>query len=183
MITNFAYLIDSPEFKHIWFNHKAVMGHNFLGNKGQVVADGGFFTEADCKKYYDQIMKRGTIRLGVSTICGGEVLGVYTWLFYAHYFNTSIGIIGHEFGHHWGGHSSAWSLSGYGLQEVNGLLHQYLQRKQRLPYMDPDLNKFHLTPRDQMYNGVAAHMRTPRPDSHVNHLEKYFAANPLKITK
>lgn len=99
------------------------------------------------------------------------------------YFNTSIGIIGHEFGHHWGGHSSAWSLSGYGLQEVNGQLHQYLQRKQRLPYMDPDLNKFHLTPRDQMYNGVAAHMRTPRPDSHVNHLERYFAANPLKITK
>ena len=184
MITNFAYLIDSPEFKHIWFNHKAVMGHDFFGNKGQVVADGGFFTEADYKKYYDQIMNRGTIRLGVSTIGGGlgggEVLGVDTWLFYAHYFNTSIGIIGHEFGHHWGGHDSAWAKSGYGIQEVNQQLHQYLQRKQRLPYMDPDLNKFHLTPRNEMYNGVAEHMRRPRPDSHVNRLERYFAENPLK---
>ena len=184
MITNFAYLIDSPEFKHIWFNHKSVMGHDFFGNSGPVVGNGGYFTAEDYKKYFDQIMNRGTIRLGVSTIGGGlgggEVLGVDTWLFYAHYFNTSIGIVGHEFGHHWGGHNSAWAQSGYGLQPVNQQLHQYLQRKQRLPYMDPDLNKFHLTPREQLYNGVAENMRRPRPDSDVNNLERYFAANPLK---
>lgn len=47
MITNFAYLVNTPEFKHIWFNHKAVMGHDFFGNSGQVVSAGGFFTEAE----------------------------------------------------------------------------------------------------------------------------------------
>ncbi|RVT36170.1 hypothetical protein ENC20_05285 [Acinetobacter indicus] len=186
MITNFAYLVNSPEFKHIWFNHKAVMGHDFFGNKGQVVGDGGYFTAAEYQKYYDEIMNRGKVTLGVTTVGGGlggrNVLGVDTWLFYAHYFNTSIGIVGHEFGHHWGGHDSAWAKGGYGLQEINQQLHQYLQRKQRLPYMDPELNKFHLTPRAELYNGVAENMRRPRPDSHVNHLERYFAANPLPET-
>ncbi|WP_227554611.1 MULTISPECIES: hypothetical protein [Acinetobacter] len=90
--------------------------------------------------------------------------------------------VGHEFGHHWGSYDSAWAKGGYGLQEINQQLHQYLQRKQRLPYMDPELNKFHLTPRAELYNGVAENMRRPRPDSHVNHLERYFAANPLPET-
>ncbi|WP_228278824.1 hypothetical protein [Acinetobacter indicus] len=87
MITNFAYLVNSPEFKHIWFNHKAVMGHDFFGNKGQVVGDGGYFTAAEYQKYYDEIMNRGKVTLGVTTVGGGlggrNVLGVDTWLFYA----------------------------------------------------------------------------------------------------
>ena len=29
-------------------------------------------------------------------------------------------------------------------------------------------------------SGVAENMRRPRPDSDVNNLERYFAANPLK---
>lgn len=90
--------------------------------------------------------------------------------------------MGYEFGHHWGSHDSAWAKGGYGLQEINQQLHQYLQRKQRLPYMDPELNKFHLTPRAELYNGVAENMRRLRPDSHVNYLERYFAANPLPET-
>ncbi|WP_227543054.1 hypothetical protein [Acinetobacter indicus] len=71
MITNFAYLVNSPEFKHIWFNHKAVMGHDFFGNKGQVVGDGGYFTAAEYQKYYDEIMNRGKVTLGVTTVGGG----------------------------------------------------------------------------------------------------------------
>ncbi|MEQ1411066.1 hypothetical protein [Acinetobacter indicus] len=82
MITNFAYLVNSPEFKHIWFNHKAVMGHDLFGNKGQVVGDGGYFTAAEYQKYYDEIMNRGKVTLGVTTVGGGlggrNVLGVDT---------------------------------------------------------------------------------------------------------
>lgn len=183
MMTNFAYIISSPEFEHIWFNHKKVMGHDFFGNKGQVEGTGGVFTEAEYKKYYAGIMNRGLINLGVTSmgggLGGGTVLGIDTWYFYSHYFNADIGVIGHEFGHHWGSHDSAWANSSYGLQSVNLQLHQYFQRKQQLPYLDPYLNKFHLAPPEQLYNGIAESMRTPRPVTNINRLEKYFQQNPL----
>ena len=68
-------------------------------------------------------MNRDRIDLGVTSmgggLGGGTVLGIDTWIFYAHYFNTDVGIIGHEFGHHFGSHDSAWANSSYGLQPVN----------------------------------------------------------------
>ncbi len=175
MMTNFAYIISSPEFEHIWFNHQKVMGHDFFGNAGQVEGAGGFFTEAEYKKYYAEIMNRNLINLGVTSIGGGlgggTVLGIDTWYFYSHYFNADIGVIGHEFGHHWGSHASAWANSSYGLQSVNLQLHQYFQRKQQLPYMDPDLNKFHLASSDQLYNSISESMRKPRPATDINRVE------------
>ena len=128
-------------------------------------------------------MNRGDIGLGITTIGGGlgggEALGIDTWYFYSHYFNADIGVIGHEFGHHWGSHDSAWSNYSLGLQSTNLQLHQYFQRKQQLPYMDPELNKFHKAPSNQLYNGIVENKRQPRPNSNVNNLERYFAQNPL----
>lgn len=183
MMTNFAYIFSSPEFEHIWFNYKNVMGDNFFGNQGRVNAEGGYFTAAEYQKYYAEIMNRDRINLGVTSmgggLGGGSVLGIDTWIFYAHYFNTDVGIIGHEFGHHWGSHDSAWSNSSYGLQPINLQLHQYFQRKQQLPYLDPNLNKFHLTPRAELYNGIDGNLRNPRSDSNVNYLESYFRNHPI----
>lgn len=184
MITNFAYIISSPEFNHVWFNHKQTMGHDFYGNSGQVDGPGGFFTTSDYQKYYDAIMNRGDIRLGITTIGGGlgggDILGIDTWYFYSHYFNADIGVIGHEFGHHWGNHNSAWANSSYGIQAANLWLHQYFQRKGQLPYMDPDLNAFHKASADQLYNSISASLRKPRPISEKNRLENYFKEHPLK---
>ena len=182
MMTNFAYMINSPEFEHVWFNHKKAMGHDFFGNAGQVNAPGGFFTSDDYLRFYQAIMNRGSIRLGVTTmgggLGGGDVLGVDTWNYYQHYFKNN-GIIGHEFGHHFGSHDSAWSNSSYGLQSSSAQLLDYFLRKQQLPYMDPNTNRFHLAPREMLYNGVVEGMRVPREDSEVNNLERYFSANPL----
>jgi hypothetical protein len=127
-------------------------------------------------------MNRGSIRLGVTTmgggLGGGDVLGVDTWHFYQHYFRD-IGTIGHEFGHHWGSHDSAWANESYGLQSSSSQLHDYFLRKQKLPYIDPNTNKFHLTPREKLYNGINQGMRVPRPSTEINGLERYFGANPL----
>ena len=30
MMTNLAYMLSTPEFETLWFNHKTVMGHDFL---------------------------------------------------------------------------------------------------------------------------------------------------------
>ena len=45
--------------------------------------------------------------------------------------------------------------------------------------MDPDVNKFHLSPADQRYNGIDQGMRVPRPANQENKIEAYFKANPL----
>lgn len=184
MITNFAYILSSPEFEHVWFNHKQTMGHDFFGNAGQVSSVGGYFTAQEYRRYFDEIMNRGDIRLGITTIGGGlgggDILGIDTWYFYSHYFNADIGVIGHEFGHHWGSHDSAWANGSYGIQAANLWLHQYFQRKGQLPYMDPELNAFHKASKDQLYNGINESMRQHRPANQVNRLETYFKEHPLK---
>ncbi len=183
MMTNFSYLVSSPEFEKVWFDQKKAIGSDFFGNAGPIVGEGGYYTPQQYTQYFNQIMNRGDIRLGITTIGGGlgggDILGIDTWYFYSHYFNADIGVIGHEFGHHWGSHDSAWANYNVGMQAITLQLHQYFQRKQQLPYMDPELNKFHNAPKDQLYNGIVENMRQPRPSSDVNNLERYFAQNPL----
>ena len=65
------------------------------------------------------------------------------------------------------------------MQAITLQLHQYFQRKQQLPYMDPELNKFHKAPKDQLYNSIVENMRVPRPAKDVNNVERYFSQNPL----
>ena len=58
-----------------------------------------------------------------------EVLGVDTWLFYGHYRLSGYRIVAHEFGHHWGGHNSAWAMSNYGFEAMVDWLNFYFQRR------------------------------------------------------
>ncbi len=141
-----------------------------------------FLPKQIIKNTYDQIMKRGTIRLGVFTICGGEVSRCRYLVNSMHITLIPVlGIIGHEFGHHWGGHKQClvaqriwfargeWTVTPIFAAQTT--LAIYGSRFKQVP-----LNA--TLPNVQW--SLAAHMRTPRPDSHVNHLERYFAANPLK---
>ncbi|GAK87598.1 hypothetical protein JCM19238_5208 [Vibrio ponticus] len=128
-------------------------------------------------------MNRDRIRLGISTIGGGlgggDVLGIDTWNYYAHYYNSGIGVVGHEFGHHWGSHDSSFANSSRGLQLMTHDIHQMMIRQQVLPYLDDEINAFYKTPREEMYNGVAEHLRVPRAESNINLVERYFAENPM----
>ena len=181
-MSNFAYMLSTREFEHLWFNHKKVMGHDFFGNAGQVQGPGGFFTASDYRYYYDAIMNRGSIRLGITTmgggLGGGDVLGLDTWNYYVHYFRNN-GALGHEFGHHFGSHDSAWANESWGMQRFTIQLLDMFLRKGELPYTDPNTNAFHLTPREFLYNGIDQNLRRVRPVSEINALEAYFAANPL----
>lgn len=182
LMSNFAYMLSTREFEHLWFNHKKVMGHDFFGNAGQVQGPGGFFTASDYRYYYDAIMNRGSIRLGITTmgggLGGGDVLGLDTWNYYVHYFRNN-GALGHEFGHHFGSHDSAWANESWGMQRFTIQLLDMFLRKGELPYTDPNTNAFHLTPREFLYNGIDQNLRRVRPVSEINALEAYFAANPL----
>nr|WP_086940037.1 hypothetical protein [Thaumasiovibrio occultus] len=186
MMANYAYVMNSPEFEHLWFNYKASLGqgqNEFFGNAGPVDGPGGNFTADDYQNIYEAFMNRDRISLGVSTIGGGlgggETLGVDTWIFYSHYYNSGVGIIGHEFGHHWGSHDSSFSNESNGLQPMTHDIHQMMIRQQVLPYLDDEINAFYKTPREEMYNGVDHNFRRPRPENHINVVERYFAENPM----
>lgn len=182
IMTNFAYVLSTPEFEHIWFNHYKVMGHEFFNNNGLV---NGAFTTEDYEKYYHQIMNRSRINLGITNmgggLGGGEVLGIDTWIFYGHYRLSGLGIVAHEFGHHWGNHNSAWSNGSYGFQPLVDNLFFYFQRQAgALPYTDPNVNKFHLASADQLYAGIANNIVNGKPGTAPqNNIDRYFATHPL----
>ena len=185
MMTNLAYLLSTPEFETLWFNHKAVMGHDFFGNAGKVDAVNGFFKEADYQRVYQELFNRSQIRLGVTNmgggLGGGDVLGVDTWLFYGHYRLSGMRIIAHEFGHGWGGHSSAWAMEGHGFEAMVDWLNFYFQRRPgSLPYMDPNVNAFHLTPDSELCQGVNQNMvKGVASTAPWNKVDEYFKNNPM----
>jgi hypothetical protein len=185
MMTNLAYMLSTPEFETLWFNHKAVMGHDFFGNDGQVEGPNGFFQPEDYVRIYREILNRNEINLGITNmgggLGGGAVLGVDTWLFYGHYRLSGYRIIAHEFGHHWGGHNSAWAMSNYGFEAIVDWLNFYFQRRPgSIPYMDPNVNAFHLTPDNALCQGVNQNMvKGVASTAPWNKVDEYFKNNPL----
>lgn len=185
MMTNLAYMLSTPEFETLWFNHKAVMGHDFFGNDGQVEGPNGFFQPEDYVRIYREILNRNEINLGITNmgggLGGGAVLGVDTWLFYGHYRLSGYRIIAHEFGHHWGGHNSAWAMSNYGFEAMVDWLNFYFQRRPgSIPYMDPNVNTFHLTPDSALCQGVNQNMvKGVALTAPWNKVDEYFKNNPM----
>lgn len=186
MMTNLAYMLSTPEFETLWFNHKAVMGHDFFGNDGQVEGPNGFFQPEDYVRIYREILNRNVINLGITNmgggLGGGAVLGVDTWLFYGHYRLSGYRIIAHEFGHHWGGHNnSAWAMSNYGFEAMVDWLNFYFQRRPgSIPYMDPNVNAFHLTPDSALCQGVNQNMvKGVASTAPWNKVDEYFKNNPI----
>lgn len=185
MMTNLAYMLSTPEFETLWFNHKAVMGHDFFGNDGQVEGPNGFFQPEDYVRIYREILNRNEINLGITNmgggLGGGAVLGVDTWLFYGHYRLSGYRIIAHEFGHHWGGHNSAWAMSNYGFEAMVDWLNFYFQRRPgSIPYMDPNVNAFHLTPNSALCQSVNQNMvKGVASTAPWNKVDEYFKNNPM----
>lgn len=186
MMTNMAYMLSTPEFKTLWFNHKDVMGHDFFGNAGKVDGQNGYFKAEDYQRVYNEILNRNRINLGITNmgggLGGGEVLGVDTWLFYGHYRLSGFRIIAHEFGHGWGGHNSAWAMSGHGFEAMVDWLNFYFQRQPgSLPYMDPNVNAFHLTPDTELCQSVNQNMlKGVASSAPWNKVDEYFKYHPVQ---
>ncbi|MGL4711641.1 MAG: YncE family protein, partial [Shewanella sp.] len=143
MATNLAYMVSTEEFKHVWFNFKDLMGYEMFGNGGNDYVSNGIFTAADYQHYYDSLMKRPYLNLGITAmgggLGGGGITGVDTFNFVSHYYG-SWGIIAHEFGHGFDGatsygHQSAFANGGYGWHPLITVLANYQIRKSDLPYL------------------------------------------------
>ncbi|ANS86115.1 hypothetical protein VSVS12_02354 [Vibrio scophthalmi] len=69
-MTNFAYMMSQEEFKHLWFNFNTVFGHDMSGPNSQE----DVFTAEEYQHYYDGMLARDKIQLGVVNYGG---LGAY----------------------------------------------------------------------------------------------------------
>lgn len=180
--TNLAYMVSAEEFKHVWFNFKNIMGYDMFGNGGNSYVANGIFTAEDYAHYYQSLMKRASLNLGITSIGGGlgsaGITGIDTFNFVSHYYG-SWGIIAHEFGHGFDGgnygHQSAFANGGYGWHPLITQIANYHIRKGDLPYMDDNLNGFHKPENDgYRYSTVSQGARKYRADSHMYTIDHYF---------
>ncbi|MGL5947503.1 MAG: hypothetical protein ACRCYV_00295 [Aeromonas sp.] len=182
MLTNFAYMLSSPEYKHVWFNFKGLLGYDMFAGGGNAFVPNGIFSAEDYTHYYNSVMKRPFVNVGITSMGGGlgssGITGVDTFNFVSHYYG-SWGIIAHEFGHGFDGksygHNTAFAMGGAGFQPLMTGFGRYFVRKGDLPYMDDDLNGFYKPENDQYrYNSVSQGARKYRDDSHMDVVDHYF---------
>ncbi|MGL4984575.1 MAG: hypothetical protein ACRC5N_07735, partial [Plesiomonas sp.] len=182
MATNLAYMVSADEFKQTWFDFKNVTGHQMYGEGGNNYVTNGIFSAADYDYYYQSLMKRAYLNLGITSMGGGRgsgaITGVDTFNFVSHYYG-GWGVIAHEFGHGFDGgsysHGSAFANGGFGWHPYMTGIALYHVRKGDLPYMDDNLNGFHKPENDiYRYNSVSQGGRKYRSDSDMNHVDHYF---------
>lgn len=182
IMTNFAHLVSSGEFKHVWFNFEDIMGYNMHAYAGPVDQPGGYFTDEDYKHYYNSMLKRPFVNVGITAMGGGlgsaAITGVDSWMFYSHYYGQW-GIIAHEFGHGFDGksysHNTSFANGGNGWQPLMTVVANYHIRKGDMPYMDDNINGFYKEENTEYhYAGISHGKRKHRSESHMYLLDDYF---------
>ncbi|WP_418113435.1 hypothetical protein RJD40_11105 [Vibrio scophthalmi] len=178
IMTNFAYMISQEEFKHLWFNFNTVFGHDMSGPNSQE----DVFTAEEYQHYYDGMLARDKIQLGVVNYGGLGGLsgyGVFTPTFYSHYYGEWE-IVPHEFGHGSDGKTffpdgSSFAASWFGWQPFMHALGNYHIRKGDLPYMDDKISGFFKEENAAYrYDPIQDWRRTYRADTHMNTVDTYF---------
>ncbi|GAD78172.1 YncE family protein [Vibrio azureus] len=189
MLTNFAYMASSEEFKLFWFNFSEMFGNGeeMFGNAGRVEGPGGYFKPEDYEYYYNGMMNRDYLRIGaVKQVLGyGNVgfTGVSETFYYQHYYGY-YGVLAHEFGHGFDGtqlyiDGSGFASSAFGFQPLMTELGMYLIRKGDIPYLssDEDLNGFYKDENAQYRHFAATGKREHRSDSDSNRFDKWYMSN------
>lgn len=189
MMTNFAYMASSEEFKLFWFNFSEMYGNGeeFFGNAGRVDAPGGYFKPQDYDHYYNAMLNRDYLRLGlvhnVSGLGNVSFTGIAEDFFYQHYYGY-YGVLAHEFGHGFDGKhvyndGTAFSSSAFGFQPMMTDLGMYLIRKGDMPYLDvdEDLNGFYKDENAPYRYFAANSSRTHRSDNNSNKFDQWFMAS------
>ncbi|GEM75334.1 YncE family protein [Vibrio sagamiensis] len=189
MITNFAYMASSEEFKLFWFNFSEMFGNGeeMFGNAGRIEGPGGYFKPADYEHYYNAMLNRDFLRLGVIKNYYGlgspSITGIAEQFFYQHYYGY-YGVLAHEFGHGFDGKTlyvdgSGFASSAFGFQPLMTELGMYLIRKGDIPYLssDEDLNGFYKDENAQYRHFAATGKREHRSDSDSNRFDKWYMSN------
>lgn len=142
MMTNYAYIVSTPEWEYMIDHWKEVTGSDMYSsvNNKTVIDYNALFRTARANR---------SATLGLTAIGGGlggaGVVGVDHWNFYSHYRSQGYLAIAHEAGHWWGyGHDSS-ICNNYGYSDYSSVimyLHDFMWKRNMIPYPDRELTKF-----------------------------------------
>lgn len=180
MITNYAYIVSTPEWEYLIDHWKEVTGADLYANvsKKVVIDYQAFFRAARAKR---------SATLGLTAIGGGlgggSVVGVDHWNFYSHYRSQGYLAIAHECGHWFGyGHESS-ICNNYGHSDYSSVimyLHDYMWKRNMIPYTDRDMLGF------VNYKGTPL-FQHPTVDNGLynynvgpNYIANWFIAHPVR---
>lgn len=180
MITNYAYIVSSPEWEYLVNNWKEVTG-------ADLYSDVASKTVLNYTDFFNRARANRSVTLGLTTLGGGlgggSVVGVDHWNFYSHYRSQGYLAIAHEFGHWFGyGHNSS-ICSNYGHSDYASVimyLHDYMWRRDMVPYPDRDMLgfvKYKDTPLF-LHPGVADNLYNYKVGA--NYITNWFTTHPIE---
>ena len=184
IMTNYAYMVATPEYKEILLNYKEVFGGDLYGNKG--TAD--IFTSAHYEALYNRMFANTTYLLGRTGmgggLGGGTTLGADHWIFYSHYisregWHTVIHEMSHCMGYSHDSNMTYGSAKSGFADSFVPKFHSYLRRRNELPYNDPNILGF-IKPENKKYLKLGIEQSFTRPDFKTNEIDSYLELNPIK---
>lgn len=187
IMTNYAYMMTTPEYHHIMENFRTVFGGD-LNNGTNAVFNAEKYQSEKKRFLNPHTFHCGHTGNSVGGLGGGSTLGITHWNFYGHYASFSgWETITHEFMHCMGyGHQSnmTYAQGGIGWTEFMWQLHTYLRHNKKLPYCDRNLLGFH-KPENATYRHGGID-QDKLDDKKIfdfykkSKVTKYFQNNPLK---
>lgn len=186
IVTNYAYMMTTPEYAFIMRNFNKVFGGDLYDNNHVKFTPEKYLSEEKRFKQFRNFVC-GRSNTSVGGLGGGNVWGVTHWNFYGHYASFSgWESITHEFMHCMGyGHSSnmTYASGGVGWTEFMWQLHTYLRGNDLLPYTDRNLLGFHKPENAKYRDGEID--TDKQNDAKIlqfykrSKVTKYFLDNPL----
>ena len=190
IVTNYAYMMTTPEYRHVMENFGRIFGGELCDNERIPFTSEKYASERECfLRPFSFVLGQSGEQVG--GLGGGGVWGITSWNFYGHYASFSgWEAITHEFMHNMGyGHASnmTYAVDGVGWTEFIWQLHLWLSRKGDLPYLDRNLLGFHKDGnapyRDceirEVFRDDAKLEQQIRSFYDKSKLVKYFKENPI----
>lgn len=182
ILTNYAYMLSTPEMRHLMANFETVFGGSLHDNAGVAFTAERYLEELERMKsarHFDC----GLTASNVGGLGGGNTFGLAHYNFYGHYASFSgWEAIGHEHMHCMGfSHDSnmTYASDNIGWTILLWQLHSFLRDKGRLPYLDRNLLGFH---KDEnapyRLEGIRADFMD---DDQLNALIKYYHDNSALV--
>ncbi len=195
IMTNYAYMMTTPEYRYVMENFKKVFGGDLYGN------DKVPFTAEQYSERQEYFKRAHRFTLGrtgdqVSGLGGGSTLGIASYNFYGHYASYSgWEAVTHEMMHCMNySHDSnmTYASNRVGWTEFIWQLHIWLSKEKKLPYLDrhlldftnPDYAEYrdNTGVRDEFLDDAKLEKKIQGfYDGSV--LVKYFKENPLSINE
>ena len=197
IVTNYAYMMTTPEYKYIMEHFSEVMGGELIDNEDKPFTMEKYLSEMERFKA-PATFKLGRCNNSYAGLGGSGIWTVATWNFYGHYASFSgWDAIGHEFMHCMGySHNGNMTYPAkpqgsdidVGWTTFLWQLHLWLSHKGDLPYTDRNMLGFH-KPENAKYRDEA--IRGDFQDDaklqqkiqeyyNSSRLVKYFKEHPLE---